>query len=175
MRHSREQQDKIVRMKVQTAKVLWQENRREAAFLVLESVDDPRADELRQRLGCDADDAVGRRTHPGVSWTAFASVIVIVMIAAFALGTLLDLRRDAARIAPLPAADTALASPIPATLPAVEAPVELTGTASQIQLTQSALAAQQGGAMSRLDATETARYQQATGTAEARETAAAGQ
>ena len=172
MTHSRERQDKIVKMKMQTARVLWQENRCEAAFLVLESVDDPRADDLRQRLGFAEDDTVGRRTRPGVSPILFVSAIMIVMIGSFALGTLLDLRRDSVNTTPPPTADTALTSPIPATLPAVEAPVELTGTASQIQLTQSALAAQQENSMNQLDATETARYEQATGTDDARETAA---
>ena len=174
MDNRRERQDKIVKMKVQTAKILWQEDQRQAAFLVLESVDDPRADELRQQLGFDEHYEARGRPQQGISWTLFGVVTVIVMAASFALGTLLDLRRDATTTEPPSTADTVLATPIPATLPVLEPQIEMTGTASQIQLTQSALENQQGSSMSLLDATETARYEQATGTADAGETAAGG-
>ena len=174
MDNERARQGKIVKMKVQTAKVLWQEDRREAAFLVLESVDDPRADDLRGRLSSDEHYDVGRSQHQGVSWPLFGGVVVITMVVAFALSLLLNPGPQPRTSVPVPTEDTVLTTAIPPTLPVLAAEVELTGTASQIQLTQSALEAQQRSSMGLLDATETARYEQATGTANARETAAAG-
>lgn len=51
MANQHERNEKIIRMKLQTAKILWHENRKDASYLVLESVSDHRADELRNQMG----------------------------------------------------------------------------------------------------------------------------
>ena len=179
MDKQRERHEKIVKMKLQTAKVLWQEDRKDAAFLVLESVNDTRADQLRNRMGFDDDYEVGQSTSGGVSWTMLGIALLIVMVVSFSVGSLIEfgginpsepevVSEDefiATIVAPSPEAGESLVQPM----------LELTGTASQLQLTQSSIADQQGNSMNLLDATETARYEQATATEQARSTQAAGQ
>jgi hypothetical protein len=166
-------------MKLQTAKVLWQEERKEAAFLVLESINDVRADDLRSRMGFDDTYEIGQNTSSGISWTNLGIVLVIVMVVSFLLGNLVDFGGTNPAVPEFVREGELLvtrdAPTIEAEAPATQSLVELTGTANHVLLTQNALEHQQGNSMSWLDATETARYEQATATENARATAVVGQ
>ena len=173
------QKEKIIRMKLQTTKVLWSENRREAAFLVLESIDDPRADELRDKMGFDDDFEVKGNQHQAIPLAGMGMGAVVLIVVSFLLGTFLDLggagESSANPVIPENERVNTLVAPTPESDgPMPEALIEMTGTASQVQQTQSALEEVQDASMSMLDATETARYSQGTATADARSTEAAG-
>lgn len=174
-----ERHQKIVKMKLQTAKVLWQEDRKDAAFLVLESVNDPQADQLRIRMGFDDTYEVGQVASRGVSWAMLGIVLVIVIVVSFLVGSLVEFGGANPSEPELVSEDEFIATIIAPTLeagePLTQPMLELTGTASQLQLTQAAIANQQDNSMNLLNATETARYEQATATEHARGTQAAGQ
>ena len=174
-----QQQEKIIKMKLQTAKILWAEDRKEATFLLLESIDDPRADDLRDRMGFDDDFEVKGTQQQSIPLVSIGIGAVVLVVLSFLLGTFLDLNgaSDASAnqmiaedeiintiIAPTPQPDEPLSQPL----------LEMTSTASQIQQTQLAIENNQNTSMSFLDATETARYMQATATEHARLTAVEG-
>ena len=173
-----QQQEKIIKMKLQTAKILWAEDRKEATFLLLESIDDPRADDLRDRMGFDDDFEVKGTQQQSIPLVSIGIGAVVLVVLSFLLGTFLDLNgaSDASAnqmiaedeiintiIAPTPQPDEPLSQPL----------LEMTSTASQIQQTQLAIENNQNTSMSFLDATETARYMQATATEHTRETQSA--
>ena len=174
-----ERNEKILKMKLQTAKVLWGEGRKDAAFLILESIDDPRADKLRTQMGFDDEyEIVGEKSN-SLSPIFIGVGAIILVILSFLLGTVLNLDGQEAaspaeqltenqivetNIAPTPQPDEPLSQPL----------LEMTSTASQIQQTQLAIENNQNTSMSFLDATETARYMQATATEHARLTAVEG-
>ena len=167
-------------MKLQTAKILWTEDRKEATFLILESIDDPRADELRERMGFDDDFEVGHTDHSSIPIKIIGIGTVVLVVLSFLLGTFLNLDEGnnsiqvnqtitenefiETIIAPTPESDKPLTQPL----------IELTGTASQVQLTQASIAKEQESTMNLLDATQTAKYEQGTATENARATQAAG-
>jgi len=173
-----ERNEKILKMKLQTAKVLWGEGRKDAAFLILESIDDPRAYQLRTQMGFDDDyEIVGQKSNSLPPIFIGVGAIILVILS-FLLGTVLNLDGQEATslaeqltenqivetiIAPTPQPDEPLSQPL----------LETTSTASQIQQTQLAIENNQNTSMSFLDATETARYMQATATEHARETQSA--
>lgn len=174
----RERNEKILKMKLQTAKVLWGEGRKDAAFLILESIDDPRADKLRTQMGFDDEYEIVGEKGNSLSPIFIGVGAIILVILSFLLGTVLDLNGQEATptteqltenqivetiIAPTPQPDESLSQPL----------LEMTSTASQIQQTQLAIESNQNTSMSFLDATETARYMQATATEYARETQSA--
>ena len=173
------QTEKIIRMKLQTAKVLWGEDRKEAAFLVLESIDDARADNLRDKMGFDEDFEVGHTGRSSMPTKIIGIGAVVLVVLSFFLGTFLNLDGSNNNsqvdqtitdnefietiIVPTPESDEPLTQPL----------IELTGTASQVQLTQAAIAKEQESIMNLLDATQTAKYEQGTATEDARATQAA--
>lgn len=164
-------------MKMQTAKVLWGEDRKDAAFLVLESIDDSRADDLRDRMGFDEDYEVGGVTSGGVPYVLTGVGAFLVFVVAFSLGTFLNLGGGGQ--SPEVLTENQIVSTIVAPTPEPGEPIteplaELTGTASLIQLTQQAIQNSQNSGMSMLDATETQRYLAGTATEDARATEAAG-
>lgn len=167
------QKEKIIKMKLQTAKVLWGENRKEATFLVLESIDDSRADDLRERMGFDEDFEVGRHSPVPIKIIGIGALVLVVL--SFLLGTFLDLGGAGDTSAnPVMTEDdivNTIIAPTPESGEPITQPlVEMTGTASQVQQTQSAIEDVQDSSMSLLDATETARYEQGTATEDARST-----
>lgn len=172
-----ERNEKILKMKLQTAITLWGEGRKDATFLILESIDDPRADKLRTQMGFDEYEIVGEKGN-SLSPIFIGVGAIILVILSFLLGTVLNLDGQEATstteqltenqivetiIAPTPQPDEPLSQPL----------LEMTSTASQIQQTQLAIENNQNTSMSFLDATETARYMQATATEHARETRSA--
>lgn len=173
-----QQQEKIIRMKLQTAKVLWGENRKEAAFLVLESVDDPRGDELRDRMGFDDDFDIRGTQQQSMPLVGIGMGAVILIVLSFLLGTFLDLNGagDISANPVIPEGDivNTIIAPTPeAGEPLTQPMVDMTGTASQIQVTQESIATEQNRIENLLDATRTALYDQGTATADARLTEAA--
>ncbi len=177
--NTRKRNEKIIRMKMQTAKVLWGENRKEAAFLVLESIDDPRADDLREQMGFDDDFEVTGTQRQSVPLAVIGIGAVIMIVLSFLLGTFLDLGGAGDIPTNQVLTEDEMVNTIVAPTPEPGEPItqpliEMTGTASQIQLTQAAIENVQDSSMSMLDATETARYSQGTATEDARSTEAAG-
>ncbi|MEL6408391.1 MAG: hypothetical protein AAFR81_28755 [Chloroflexota bacterium] len=175
--NARDKQEKIVKMKMQTAKVLWGEGRKDAAFLVLESVDDPRADDLRDRMGFDDDYEIGGVTSGGVPFLLVGVGAFLLFVIAFSLGTFLNLGGEASSSQTLTENEivSTIVAPTPEPGEAITEPLaDLTGTASLIQLTQQAIQESQNSGMSMLDATETQRYIAGTATQNARATEAAG-
>lgn len=169
--NSLKQQEKIIRMKLQTAKILWAEDRKEATFLLLESIDDPRADELRDRMGFDDDFEIGRASSPSIPIPVIGIVAVILVALSFLMGTLLNL--DGGGVQSLSENNRLETSATPTSHPnepTVQSLMGLTNTASEVQLTQAAIENKQNSSMNLLDATETARYVQATETQKARGT-----
>lgn len=169
--NSLQRQEKIIRMKLQTAKILWAEDRKEATFLLLESIDDPRADELRDRMGFDDDFEIGRVSSPSIPFSVVGMVTVVLIVLSFLLGTLLDL--DGGGVQPVSENNLVKPSATPISQPdepTIQSLIELTDTASEVQLTQAAIENNQNSSMNLLDATETARYVQATETQNAKET-----
>lgn len=180
--NANQRKEKIVKMKLQTAKVLWGENRKDATFLLLESIDDPRGDDLRERMGFDDEYEVGN-TKSGLTSPIIISIgAVVLLVVGFLLGTFFDLNGGDSTIPQVESAtniedqiiETIIAPTPEPGEPLTQPLIEMTGTASQVQQTQSALATQQGEVMNFLDATDTAAYEQATATESARETQAAG-
>lgn len=172
------QDEKIIKMRLQTARILWHEHRKDAAFLVLESVSDPRADDLRHRMGFDDDYDVGSVTRTSFSWPIAAIVIVLVIVISFLAGSLIDFnsQNSQSNAATENEAIATVAAPsLEANQPITQPLIEMTSAASQIQLTGSAIEQEQNNSMSLLDATETARYEQATETQNALETTSAQQ
>jgi len=168
------QKEKIIKMKLQTAKILWAEDRKEATFLILESIDDPRANELRERMGFDDDFEVGH-THRSSSHPLLISIgLIMLLTMSFLMGTYLDLNGGTKQKNPVvdqnELIETLIAPSPEASEPMTQTLLELTETADPIQLTQSAIEKEQNSSMSLLDATETARYAQSTATENARET-----
>ncbi len=173
------QKEKIIKMKLQTAKVLWGENRKEATFLVLESIDDSRADDLRERMGFDEDFEVDYTGHSPVPIKIIGIGALILVVLSFLLGTFLDLSGagdiSANQVITEDDIVDTIITPTPESGEPITQPlVEMTGTASQVQQTQSAIEDVQDSSMSLLDATETARYEQGTATEDARSTETAG-
>jgi hypothetical protein len=80
--------ERIVRMKLQTAKILWGENRKDAAFLVMESIDDPRADTVREKMFPDNYEVGQGRAN--ISTPLFGIALVVVTILAFGAGFLIS-------------------------------------------------------------------------------------
>lgn len=179
MINQRERQEKITRMKLQTAKVLWQEGRKDATFLLVESIDDPRGDTLREQMGFSDDYEVGvAQGSPGFSRVHMGSAIVISAVLFFFLGflirpdsnntavletTLNDNQVISTLIAPTPAPGETLSQPLTA----------LTVTADSGQPTVNAVATQQSDIQANIALSSTARYDQATATENARATQAA--
>lgn len=171
--------EKIIRMKLQTAKILWAEDRKEATFLLLESISDPRADELRDRMGFDEDFEVKGKQRQSMPLVGLGIGAVILLVLSFLLGTFLDLNRAGdistnQTITESGSVNTIVAPTLEPDDPIIQPSVEMTGPASQVQQTQSAIEEVQDSSMNLLDATETARYEQGTATADARSTKAAG-
>jgi hypothetical protein len=170
--------EKIVKMKMQTAKVLWSENRKDAAFLVLESIDDPRADTLREKMGFDDEYEVRGPGRNSVSPLFIGAGAIVLVVLSFLLGSffapgegrettsvqaLTEEEIVETLIVPTPAPNESLAQPM----------IQMTGTASPGQLTRSAIQTQQIEMMQLVDATETAAYAQGTATESVRQTQAA--
>jgi|GEM_PF-3081813 len=177
--NERQRNEKIIKMKMQTAKVLWGENRKEAAFLVLESIDDPRADELRDRMGFDDDFEVTGVQRQSVPLAVIGIGAVILIVVSFLLGTVLDLGGAGDTPANQVLTEDEIINTIVAPTPEPGEPitqpmVDMTGTADQIQVTQQSVATEQNRVENLLMATRTALYQNETATAEARSTEAAG-
>ena len=179
MINQRERQEKITRMKLQTAKVLWQEGRKDATFLLVESIDDPRGDTLREQMGFSDDYEVGvAQGSPGFSRVHMGSAIVISAVLFFFLGflirpdsnntavletTLNDNQVISTLVAPTPAPGETLSQPL----------IALTVTADSGQPTVNAVATQQSDIQANIALSSTARYIQATATENARATQAA--
>jgi hypothetical protein len=91
MVNQHERREKITRMKLQTAKVLWHEERKDAAFLLLESIDDSRGDELRDRMGFSDDHEVGMSTKgSGISFAQLGAAIAATAVIFFFIGFLIS-------------------------------------------------------------------------------------
>lgn len=91
MTNQHERREKITRMKLQTAKVLWHEGRKDAAFLLLESIDDPRGGELRDRMGFSDDHEVGMSVEGGsFSFAQLGAAIAVTAIIFFFVGFLIS-------------------------------------------------------------------------------------
>lgn len=175
----RKRQEKITRVKLQTAKVLWQESRKDAAFLVLESIDDPRADELRDKMGFDEYYEVGlsadSRSH--FSLRQVAAAVVLVGVLAFGLGFLVSPDNSATVVDATPSGNDLVATiiaPTPAPGETLSQPLlDLTATTDANRPTHESIQTQSANLETQIWASETAKYRQATERTNARETEAA--
>lgn len=179
MINQRERQEKITRMKLQTAKVLWQEGRKDATFLLVESIDDPRGDALRDQMGFSEDYEVEIAKEPrGFSRMHVGLAVVVSGVIFFFLGFLVSPDGNNAPviettsneeqvvstlIAPTPAPGETLSQPL----------IALTVTVHSGQPTVNAVATQQRDIQANIALSSTARYDQATATENARATQAA--
>ncbi|MEO1166115.1 MAG: hypothetical protein AAFV98_20190 [Chloroflexota bacterium] len=168
-----QQREKICRMKLQTAKVLWHEGRQDATFLLLESLDDPRADALRERMGFSEDYDVGMASRHGkpsrmplVAGAVF--VASIFFLAGFFISPQIRVpiyheATQATALSPTPITEwvSPLEDPVP---------LDLTMTVLSGQPTLTALETQQSNLQANIALSSTARYRQATATAEAQQT-----
>lgn len=179
MINQRDRNEKITKMKLQTARVLWQEGRKDATFLLIESIDDPRGDSLRDRMGFSDDYEVSVSVQSrGFSNRQVGLVVVLTAIIFWTIGFLLSpdhsnqsiveatLNEEqvvSSLIAPTPAPGETLAQPL----------VALTATAHSGQPTVDAVETQQSNMQANISLSSTARYDQATATENARATQAA--
>jgi hypothetical protein len=167
----RERQEKITRMKMQTVKVLWQEDRKDAAALVLESIDDPRADELAERMGFAGDYEIGISPAGNGQKLQIAGLVIIVGLIAFTLGFIVSPDSAPVMVEVTPAGDTeqvlqTIVAPTPAAGETLSEPLlNLTGTMAFRESTAQAIRTQQSNMSALISASETARVINATGTA----------
>lgn len=175
----RERSEKIIKMKLQTAKVLWQEDRKDAAFLLLESIDDPRGDDLRERMGFTDDYEVGRTVNSGMPMIQISVTAVIVAVIFFIIGFVVSPDNGAAAVieatpngdqvvqtivAPTPEPGETLSQPL----------LDMTATSASGQPTRNAVQTQQSELETWIQLSETAQYDHATATENAKATEAAG-
>jgi len=179
MINQRERQEKITRMKLQTAKVLWQEGRKDATFLLVESIDDPRGDALREQIGFSDDYEVGlAKESRGFSRVHIGLAIVISSVLFFFLGFLIHPDRNNAALLETTLNEDQVISTLVASTPApgetLSQPlIALTATANSGQPPVNAVATQQRDIQANIALSSTARYDQATATENARATQAA--
>lgn len=175
----REQQEKITKMKLQTAKVLWQEGRKDASFLLIESIDDPRGDALRDRMGFSDDYEVGMpKEHRSFSRMQVGLTAVISSVIFFFIGFLVSPdRSDTPVIETIGNEEQAISTlvvPTPAPGETLsQGLIDLTATVQSGQPTVNAVATQQSDIQANIALSSTARYDQATATENARATQAA--
>ena len=176
--NAEKRQEKIIQMKLQTAKVLWGENRKEATFLILESIDDARADGLREKMGFDDNFEVGRASSQSISLPIIGVSAIVLIVLSFLLGTFLNVDGGGTSSNQIliqePVVPTIIVPTIQPTESLDQPIVEMTGAASQIQLTRLSLETQQSSFTDIVNASETAKYDQATATEDARATENAG-
>jgi len=173
-----DRRNKVIRMKLQTAKVLWQEKRKDAVFLLLESIDDPRGDALREQMGFSEDYDVGLAVKPGnFSRTQAFSLVTIVAVFFFILGYVISWDGGGDSTQASVTENQELATFVaPTPLPGddlSQVPIDITATATSGQPTVAAMQTQQNSIAVQIELSETARYLQSTATADARQTDAA--
>lgn len=88
--NTQQQREKICLMKLQTARVLWHEGRRDATFLLLESIDDPRADSLHERMGFSKYYEVGIVSRVGERTRVPLIAGAVLVASSFLMGFLLS-------------------------------------------------------------------------------------
>jgi hypothetical protein len=163
-----QKKETIIKMKLQTAKILWGENRKEAAFLILESMEDTRADDLRDKMGFQDDFEVGRSSAIRVATIGFGMIVLLLL--SFLLGTVLDLGGGGTQTYPVTTKSEFVTSKPESDEPLNQPIVEMTITVGQIQLTHLSLETQQSSFTDIVHASATARYDHATATANAQAT-----
>ncbi|MEM9955089.1 MAG: hypothetical protein AAF846_26005 [Chloroflexota bacterium] len=164
MINQRERQEKITRMKLQTAKVLWQEGRKDATFLLVESIDDPRGDALREQMGFSDEYKVGvSQESRGFSLVHMGSAIVISPVIFFFLGFLIHPKSNNTSVLETTMNDnqviSTLVAPTPALGETLSRPlIALTVTADSEQPTVNAVATQQSDIQANIALSSTASY-----------------
>jgi hypothetical protein len=165
-----QKKETIIKMKLQTAKILWGENRKEAAFLILESMEDTRADDLRDKMGFEDDFEVGCFSSSAIPVTTIGFGMLVLMIISFLLSTVLDLGGGGTQTYPVTTKSEFVTSKPESDEPLNQPIVEMTITVGQIQLTHLSLETQQSSFTDIVHASATARYDHATATANAQAT-----
>ena len=165
--------EKIVKMKLQTAKVLWQEGRKDATFLLLESINDPRGDDLRERMGFSDDYEVGlSKTVHHYSQIQVAGIALCSAILFFILGFILSPDTATNTVIEATPSDNSVIETISTATPAPDTSaqqlVELTATSNSEMSTASAFRTQEVTRQAELSILLTARYDDATATTIAR-------
>ena len=171
--NQRDKTEKIVKMKLQTAKVLWQEGRKDATFLLLESINDRRGDELRERMGFSDDYEVGlSKTPQHFSQIQVAGIALCSAFLFFVLGFMLSPDSATNAIIEVPSDDNIVIETISTATPAPDTSsqqlVELTATSNSEMSTASAFRTQEVTRQAELSILLTARYDDATATTIAR-------
>ncbi|MEM9955381.1 MAG: hypothetical protein AAF846_27505 [Chloroflexota bacterium] len=167
MMNQRAKAEKIIKMKLQTAKVLWQEGRRDATFLLIESINDPRGDDLRERMGFADDYEVGlSKTPRRFSQFQVAGIAICSAALFFFLGFWFSPDTTNATLSTTgdnvvetvytatPEPDPLLSQPL----------IELTATSNTEMSTASAFHTQQVTMEALANSSATARYENATAT-----------
>ncbi|MGB7337708.1 MAG: hypothetical protein WBC91_02365 [Phototrophicaceae bacterium] len=168
-----DQNEKIIKMKLQTAKILWKDGRKDATFLLLESINDPRGDDLRERMGFADDYEVGlSKTPQRFSQIQVAGVVLCSALLFFILGFLVSPDSDAT-----PLIEATLDNNVVETIStSTSVPdnslsqqlIELTATSDSEMSTVSAFRTQQVTMEAIVNSSATARYEEATATSVAR-------
>lgn len=170
--------EKIVKMKLQTAKVLWQEGRKDASFLLLESIHDPRGDDLRERMGFSDDYEVGlSKTAHHFSSVQVAGIAICSAILFFVLGFMLSPDTATNTVIEVPTDNTIVIEPISTATPAPDPllpqqSLQLTVTSDPHMATALMALTLNLTQQVRFNAYSTARYEGATATAIVRTQAA---
>jgi len=176
MINQQERHEKITRMKLQTAKVLWQEGRKDASFLLIESIDDSRGDALREQMGFSDDYEIRVvQKSEGFSRMHIGLVIMVSSVIFFFLGFIMSpdinhttvlentLNEDlivSTLVVPTPDSGEILSQPL----------ISLTMTAGSGYSTINTVATQQHNIQANIVLSRTARYDHATATENARTT-----
>lgn len=169
-----EQREKITKMKLQTAKILWQEGRKDATFLLLESINDARGDDLRERMGFAEDYEVGlSKTPQRFSQLQMVGIALCSALLFFFLGfwvspdsstnTIVETTLDNDNV--VETINTATPAPDPSLSQQL---IELTATSDTEMSTVSAFRTQQVTVEAEFNQFATARYEDATATTIAR-------
>lgn len=177
MINQRERNEKIIRMKLQTAKVLWQEGRKDASFFVIESIDDPRGDALRERMGFTDDYEVGGSDRSSMPIRRLSMIAIAVI--SFIIGFVVSPDSGAGTVANLSQGDdqrieTIVAPTLESGKSLSQPQIDLTSISAQGQPTRNAVQTQQSDLKSWIQLSETAQYRHATATENARGTQSVG-
>lgn len=168
--------ERIVRMKLQTAKILWGENRKDAAFLVMESINDPRANPVREKMFPDNYEARQGKTR--ISMRFFVMTLFVTILLSFGSGFLFSSggQNTVTVVTATGVEEQVFTTSIPTSNLSSGADndinqTRLTGTAAQVGATLFAVQTQQADLGTANAITRTAAYARETSSAQATEAA----